>query len=389
MTDSHYFATLDRALKQAGCAQPVLVIDKDRLDANIGIVTSRLAPGRPIRIVDKSLPILPLLAHLMERLQTTRIMSFHLPIARAVLSAFADAEILFGKPMPVAGLRHALATWPNPERDDFCRRAVLLVDSATRLAAYVQLARDMGLTLRLAAEVDVGMHRGGFASPSALAEALGSLSDAAFVTCEGVMAYEAHLPKIPGFVGGSRGERARVSAKLSAFLEVLPAECRAILNTGGSNTVLGYGAETPATEFSMGSGFLLPTDFEGGDLADLSPALFIATPVLKMVDARLPGPDILTSMMRWLGKLPARGCFTYGGKWMAKPVYPPDLRENALWGTSSNQQFFSLGNDSRLREDDFVFFRPSQSEAVLQQFGPVLIYQGGTITDSWQPLPTG
>jgi len=93
--------------------------------------------------------------------------------------------------------------------------------------------------------------------------------------------------------------------------------------------------------------------------------------------------------MQRLGKLPRRGCFTYGGKWMAKPVFPPDLRENSLWGSSSNQQFFSLSNDSTLREDDFVFFRPTQSEAVLQQFGPVLIYQAGKIIDLWQPLPTG
>lgn len=389
MSGGTYYAGLDRALKEAGIAQPVLVIDRERLNANIDIVKSRLVHGKALRIVDKSLPILPLIAHLMARLETRRIMSFHLPIARAVLSAFSDCEILFGKPMPAPGLRHMLASICPEERQDFCRRAVLLVDSAVRLAAYAEIARELDLTIRFAAEIDVGMHRGGFAAPSALAQALRTIEGNRQMKCDGLMGYEAHLPKIPGLFGGLSGERAKVTERFDAFLDILPPTCRTILNTGGSNTALGYGDATSANEFSMGSGFLVPTDFEGGELAELSPAVFIATPVLKIVEPKLPGPDFLGKVMMRLGKLPARGCFVYGGKWMAKPAYPPGLCENGLWGTSSNQQFFSLGNGATVKEDDFVFFRPTQSEAVLQQFGPVLVYEGGRIVDRWQPLPTG
>jgi D-serine deaminase-like pyridoxal phosphate-dependent protein len=388
MTDQSYFASLENALKQAGHAQPVLVIDKDRLDANIDHVKSRLAHGRPIRIVDKSLPILPLIAHLMQRLGTHRIMSFHLPIARAVLSTFADAEILFGKPMPAMALRNALTAWSPDEREAFSRRAVLLADSASRLAAYAEIARAMDLPLRFAAEINIGMHRGGFGTPAELASALKAVAGDHNMTCEGLMGYDAHLPRMPGFAGGVHGERGRATARFAGFLAVLPPESRTILNTAGSNTALGY-VDTSANEFSMGSGFLLPTDFDGGELAALSPAVFIATPVLKIVESRLPGPDFITRLMRRLGKLPARGCFIYGGKWMAKPAFPTDLRENNLWGKSSNQQFLSLGKDSTLREDDFAFFRPTQSEAVLQHFGPVLVYQDGRIVEQWQPLPPG
>jgi D-serine deaminase-like pyridoxal phosphate-dependent protein len=389
MTNQSYYASLDHALREAGCAQPVLVIDKDRLDANIDIVKSKLDSGMPIRIVDKSLPILPLIAHLMARLGTRRVMSFHLPITHAVLAAFPEVEVLFGKPMPAPALRYFLQAHTPEERQDFCRRVVLLGDSAARLSAYAEVAREFDLAFRFAAEIDVGMHRGGFVAPSALAEALRTIAGNSRMECQGLMGYEAHLPKIPGFAGGSKGERTKVSARFAAFLDVLPLDCRVILNTAGSNTALGYGRDTLANEFSMGSGFLAPTDFEGGELAALSPAVFIATPALKIVEAKLPGPEFLTRLMKRLGKLPARGCFTYGGKWMAKPAYPPDLSENALWGTSSNQQFFSLAKDSTLKEDDFVFLRPTQSEAVLQYFGAVLVYQGGRIVDRWQPLPTG
>ena len=43
---------------------------------------------------------------------------------------------------------------------------------------------------------------------------------------------------------------------------------------------------------------------------------------------------------------------------------------------SSNQRPYSLGNGDAVREDNFVFFRPTHSEAVLQQFGPVLDLRG-------------
>ncbi|WP_246697346.1 hypothetical protein [Rhizobium sp. G21] len=93
--------------------------------------------------------------------------------------------------------------------------------------------------------------------------------------------------------------------------------------------------------------------------------------------------------MQTLGRFPREGCFLYGGKWMATAVHPDGMRENALWGQSSNQQFMALPNGSMAREGDFAFLRPSQSEAVLQQFGPIAVYSGGEIVEDWTPLPPG
>lgn len=388
MTGSDYFAELQDALRRGGCFRPVLVIDKARLDANIDHVKARLPAGRHLRLVDKSLAVLPLLAHLMQRLETSRIMSFHLPIARAVLNAFPQADILFGKPMPAAALRQFFAAAADEEKTALSGRVVHLVDSAGRLDAYREVARASGLPLRFAAEIDVGLHRGGFDRPEELHGALAAVAGDPLLRCEGLMGYEPHIQRIPRLFGGPAGERARVNARLAAFAAVLPAEARKILNTGGSKTSLGYG-RTPANEVSMGSAFLLPGDFDGGELQALQPALFIATPVLKVVDARLPGPAWLTRIFQRTGRFPERCCYTYGGKWTASPVFPPDLRENALWGQSSNQQLFAIDRRSRLQPDDFAFFRPTQSEAVLQQFGPVLVYEHGRIIDEWAPLPLG
>lgn len=62
MSESAYFRSLSIALRDAGRYRPTLVIDLDRLDANLEIVRSRIAPGVALRVVDKSLPSIPMLS---------------------------------------------------------------------------------------------------------------------------------------------------------------------------------------------------------------------------------------------------------------------------------------------------------------------------------------
>ena len=44
---------------------------------------------------------------------------------------------------------------------------------------------------------------------------------------------------------------------------------------------------------------------------------------------------------------------------------------------------YSLPDHCELQEEDYMFFRPSQSEAVFLQFGEVAIYDEGKIVDWW------
>lgn len=386
MSDRDYFRSLATALHDAGRHRPTLVIDLDRLDANLEIVRSGIAPGVALRVVDKSLPSIPLLAHVMEKLVTRRIMSFDLGITCAVLQAFRDVDILFGKPMPTAALGTQFADMTAEAIADFAARTVLLADGVPRVEQLAALAETYGLRLRIALEVDVGMHRGGLATPAEVrhvsAEALRSGS----LMLEGIMGYEAHIPAIPGFAGGSVGEAKAVKARLAAFAEALPTACRRIINSGGSKTVLTYADPGAATELSVGSAFVKPTDFDVEALSSLKPAVFISTPAVKVVDALLPGPAWMTKVFQAFGLFGKRGCFLYGGHWMAKPAFPQGMRESRLWGHSSNQQFMALPDTCDLREDDLVFFRPTQSEAVLWQFGDIQLFSQGKIVGKWPPI---
>lgn len=389
MSDGAYFGSLTTALQDAGRYGPTLVIDLDRLNRNLEIVRQGVRPGVTLRVVDKSLPSIPLLAHVMERLGTRRIMSFDLSVTRAVLRAFPDADILFGKPMPTAALAVFLSGMERDAVCDFAARSVLLADGLPRIEQLAMLAQAHRVSLRVAFEVDVGMHRGGLQSPAAVAEAAQAALKSGVLTLEGLMGYEAHIPAIPGFAGGAAGEAKAVKARLAAFVEALPPACRMIVNSGGSKTVLTYADPGVATELSVGSAFVKPTDFDTPSLAALQPAAFIATPALKVVSAMLPGPVWMTKVFQALGLFAKKGCFLYGGHWLARPVYPEGMRGSSFWGQSSNQQFMALPAGCDLKNDDSVFFRPTQSEAVLWQFGDIALFSQGRIVGNWPPIIPG
>jgi D-serine deaminase-like pyridoxal phosphate-dependent protein len=43
--------------------------------------------------------------------------------------------------------------------------------------------------------------------------------------------------------------------------------------------------------------------------------------------------------------------------------------------------------NASIKVDDFVFLRPTQSEAVFLQFPKIAVFSGGQIEDLWAPLP--
>ncbi|WP_292497846.1 alanine racemase, partial [Mesorhizobium sp.] len=149
-----------------------------------------------------------------------------------------------GKPMPVGAAKAALARGGA----DWWSRVCWLIDTPERLSEYGALAAAFGTQLRFAFEVDVGLHRGGFSGPTEI----GSLAIPKGLRCEGIMAYEAHAPEIPGLFGGAAGALKKASARAAEFVAALDADQRRILNIGGSKTALLHGGGV-ANEVSIGS----------------------------------------------------------------------------------------------------------------------------------------
>ena len=387
-----YFRALNTELKANGPMQPCMLIDLDRLDHNLAEVTASVAkvPGRSLRLVEKSLPCASLLAYAMKKTGTRRLMSFHQPFLSADAQAFPDADILLGKPMPA----RAASLFYRDHKGDFdpARQLQWLIDAPEHLHDYLALAQALGTRLRINLELDVGLHRGGVANNEALDALLKVIAaNPEHLEFSGFMGYDPHVVKLPKALGTPAEFFQQVMTRYHAFVAFTKRQYAALwqegvtLNTGGSPTYRMHEAESLATEVAVGSGLLKASDFDIPTLATHQPACFIATPVLKAEHAplRIPGLERAGPLFARWDVNKARAYFIYGGYWMAHYESPRGLQRDELYGHSTNQENVTASTSVDLKVDDQVFLRPTQSEAVLLQFGDLLALRGGKIVEQW------
>jgi len=388
-----YFAAISRALHTAGIATPTLVLDLARVRANTAQVQQHVQGRLRLRLVNKSLPCLPLLDELGKLTGTPRQMVFSLPYLHLLTQARPQSDVLLGKPLPVVAAARYYATRPASGFDP-AAQLQWLVDTPERLKQYRDLARSQGQRMRINIEIDVGLHRGGVPDLSTLQTMVQLLAEEPLLQWSGLMGYDAHTEKIPDVAGLRQQARSNARLAYQRFADhmqhgPLKAEpAGATFNTGGSPSFRLHDGSGAANEVAVGSAMVKPADFDTPLLSAMQPAVFIATPVLKA--GPFVAPDGVQALSQLAGTWDAnqrQAVFIYGGHWLAQPVSPAGLSPSSLIGPSSNQQIL-LGSDrQQLRPDDFVFLRPTQSEAVLQQFGDIAVYEQGRITDMWPVFP--
>lgn len=383
-----YFVRLQHALRAAGICEPVLVVDLDRLDQNVDTLRAALPAGMALRVVAKSLPAPRLLAHVGERAGTQRLMTFSRAMLLDAARALPGTAQLLGKPLPAAALQRFLSEAPADARVHW------LLDTPARLAAYADIADAQGAMLDVVLELDVGLHRGGFVPDATLRDVLATLHASPCLRFAGFMGYEPHVAALPAALGWRRralaAAREAYAAALAMGAEVFGAARieAGIRNAGGSPTYRLYTDTQVANELAVGSALVKPTDFDIALLADHVPAAFIATPVLKAPGrTRLPGLEFADGLRRFVHPDAAHAFFIHGGHWLAEPVDPPRLSYNRVFGRSSNQEMLNGPAGTDLAPDDFVFLRPHQSEAVLLQFGDLVIVRDGAVVDTWPTFP--
>ncbi|MEQ1497320.1 MAG: alanine racemase [Novosphingobium sp.] len=379
-----YFAGLSAALKRAGLMRPTLVVDHARLTANIAAIRKSTDSAKlPLRVVAKSLPSLQLLDAIMQGMGTQRLMVFSAEMLLQLMPLHPESDYLMGKPLPVSEFIRVA----DKAGAVAAARVQWLIDTPARLAEYEAAAMARALPLKISLEIDVGLHRGGFADMQVLAAAVRQeRADQPLIA--GLMGYDPHVPKMPSadkaWTASQQAYRAAIDVLKGAGLnpETLT------LNSAGSPTFRRHCAGTVANEVSVGSAFVKPGAFDYDDLTDLLPAAFIATPVIKAsADQSLPGVEALSGAMHWWDRGTQRGFFIHGGHWLAKPVSPPGLEYSKLFGRSSNQELLTGSKLVDLKPDDHVFLRPDQSEALFLQFGDIAVYDGHSIADTWPTLP--
>jgi D-serine deaminase-like pyridoxal phosphate-dependent protein len=379
-----YFSALNELLKRDGPGRPVMVIDRERMNHNIDWLAASVGPDKTYRVVVKSLPCVALLGHVMERARTRALMAFHQPFLNAIATAYPDADVLLGKPLPVAAARQFYVKLGSTAFDP-ARQLQWLIDTPTRLAQYQALARELGVAMRINLEIDVGLHRGGIEAFEALDPLFATIAaDRRHLGFAGFMGYEPHLSGVVGGLGAPT-----VQAVLARYHEFI-GRARGhgydpdtlTLNGAGSHTLAIYHDDATMNDLSAGSAVVKPYDFDTPYLADNVPAAFIATPILKRYDAlRAPGDPSLADVWQWWDPNRQRLYFIYGGYWKARFVSPPGVPDPIYHST--NQEPVSTSRSVDLAVDDYMFLRPTQSERVMLEFGDLLIVDDGKIVDRW------
>jgi D-serine deaminase-like pyridoxal phosphate-dependent protein len=388
-----YFLSIQAALIGAGIAWPTLVIDRKRLAENVRTLKTHLPTGMGYRIVAKSLPSLDLLSYIRDLSGTDRLMTFNQPMLSKLSTDMPDASQLLGKPLPVKAARQYFETLPA-DVSDAAANIQWLIDTPARLQQYASLASDIGRILNIVIELDVGLHRGGFEPGPELGAAIETIEAHPNLHFSGFMGYEPHIPSLPTTLGwrdkALKGAWYIYTGALEQAAPLIGADRMAGLtrNAAGSPTYRYYQSTDIANEVSAGSCLVKPTHFDTELLEPHQPASFIATPVIKSFDkTRLPGLEFASGAASAWNPNSKKTVFIHGGHWLAEPVDPPGLEYNKTFGRSSNQEMLNGGPDLSIKPDEFVFFRPQQSEAVFLQFGDIAVYEDGAIVDSWPVFP--
>lgn len=396
--DANYFSKLSLALSQAGLASPVLLVDKSLLDENIARLKETLEKGFAYRVVAKSLPSIPMLEYILSEANSSRLMCFHLPFLIHIAEHKwpVKPDLLLGKPMPVMALR-AFYQWYEKQGEplDFepAEQVQWLIDSNERLNEYEAVALESGLKMKVNLEVDVGLHRGGFADMSEFRSCLERIKQSDLLSLSGLMGYDYHVAKALNILEGravvARAAKSSYQRFVNVVDEVFGSHEGLCLNAGGSPTYSLYQQGDFRNELAVSSALVKPSDFDIPTLEHHVPAAFIAAPILKVIEKpSLPIASSLSPFLRSAKLLPKKACFIYGGNWLADPCYPEGSERVKLYGCSSNQEMYSLAESSELKPNDYMFFRPRQSEALFLQFGQIAVYDQGKIVAWWSVFDT-
>ena len=379
-----YFSALNDLLKKQGPGRPTMLLDLDRINANIDAIVTSVGKDKIYRVVVKSLPSVPLLEHVMARAKTNALMVFHQPFLNEIAEKFPEADSLLGKPMPV----NAAATFykkVDPTRFNAEKKVQWLIDTPQRLAQYQSLAHQLGVKMRLSLEIDVGLHRGGIPNPEAVAPMLTTIrNDPEHLELSGLMGYEPHLTGLAATL--SHPEVQKVLANYQGFTQALKQAGHNIekltLNGAGSHTLGIYQNDRLMNDLSAGSGVVKPTDFDTHHLSANKPALFIGTPILKRYDQlMIPGDPWFTGPLQAWNPNMRRLYYIYGGFWKARIVSPQGVADPLYESTNQSPVTTSVAVD--LQVDDYMFMRPTQSEFVMLQFCDLFVFRGNDFVDTW------
>lgn len=385
--DASYFQQISADLIAAGIGTPQVFIDMDRLDANIAAISNAIGSQNGTsrwRIVEKSLPSLDLLDYVQKKSGSQKFLVLHLPFLQGVLARFPNADVLVGKTHLDVAVRSFLTQSPAA-----AKQVTFLADSADRLAKLATIGKDLGIVVKVAVELDVGLRRSGVSDPTQLPDVLNGFLGNNYVQFAGFLGYDGHVPFAPGAtLEAVQSAFTDATAAYQSFVNVLQngdygqlITANLVMNSGGSATYPMYTAG-PVNDVAAGGGVLRPGDYPNWVIGALQPAIFIATPVFRVYpQPELPffTPDSSAKVLAGL-----QGVTIYGGGWPAFFTYPAGIQgapftfDPTDYAMVPNQGMVTAPASTTISPGDWIFYHPRQSDALFQ-FESILEVRGGRL----------
>jgi D-serine deaminase-like pyridoxal phosphate-dependent protein len=365
---------------------PTYVVDLDAFDANAADLARR-AGGKPVRVATKSLRVPALTERALATAGFAGVLAYSLREALWLCEQGISDDIVMGYPtVDLVGLER-LAT------SEAARAAVTLMVDDVRQLDLLDSVRPAGASVRLALDVDAGLHLG----PAHLGPKRSPLADAADAVelareierrdglrLVGVMTYEGQVAGVPDEVPRHRFRSAAVRSVKKASVAQLAgrrAEIASALhevadlefwNAGGSGSLETSAADPAVTELTAGSGLLVPGLFDHYRSFRPLPAAYFGVPVVRRPSghvATVAGGGLVASGPAGRDRLPV-------------PWAPPGLHLIGLEGAGEVQTPLGGPGASALLVGELVWFRHAKSGEVAEHVREAHLLRGNEIVET-------
>ncbi|WP_265445664.1 alanine racemase [Flexivirga meconopsidis] len=358
---------------------PAAVLDVDAAEHNVAEMRRR-ASGTPIRVASKSIRVRGLIERMLREPGYAGVLAYSAAEAAWLARSGVDDVLIAYPTVDVETIKQVAAEPALAARVTFMAdlpEHVRLLDSAAS-GTPLRVCLDVDASLQVGKTV-LGAHRSSVHSASEAAEFARATARLDGVRLVGLMFYDAQVAGVQDTNPAVRLLKRRSVAELATrrervFRAVSSYSSIEVVNAGGTGSLHLVGG-APVTEFAAGSGLFVPTLFDRYDGADLQPAAYFVSPVV-----RKPRPDVAVTFS---GGYSASGAS--GPSRVPRPVHPEGLRYFGQEGAGEVQTPLRGAAARDLEIGDPVWFRHAKAGEMCERFNEILLVRDGSIVDR---LPT-